>query len=238
MTENINLGSGEGWSLKGWDGLDKIGGQFLNAKSTLPYKTNSIKHVYSSHFFEHINDETTKTLFAECYRVLRSEGVIRIAVPDFGLFIQKYRDGDEHWYRKVLGFEPRPEWPKYGVNDCLSNMLLHWIANHDFDGPKGFYRGPPIGIPEKDVKHKAAIYNTQEFCEWAQGLIPTDKRVLGNHINWWDVTKFKQMLTQAGFKDVRRSEYTKSIAPMMSGGMFDSWKPNRKCFSLYIEAIK
>lgn len=238
MIKGINLGSGKDWSLKNWYGIDRINDEYLDAKSILPFDDNSIEDIYSSHFFEHVDNKTARNLFAESCRVLRQGGILRIVVPNFGLFLQKYREHDENWFRKIRN--GRPEWSRYGVSNCLSNLLLHWIANCDFNGPNGLYRGPPMGILEDDVERKAMTCNTQKFCEWAQSLVlVNDPRVTAQHVNWWDFAKFALFLEQAGFNHIHQRKYMKSSSQaMLKTNMFDSWKPHRKHFSLYVEAIK
>lgn len=239
MIYGVNLGAGSGWKAPHWHGIDKIDGDFLDAKSVFPFDDDSIRWIYSSHFFEHVDDDTADNLFAESYRILKPGGILRIVVPDFGLFIQKYKENDENWYRNIIKAKARDDWSKYGVTDCLSNLLLHWVANHDFNGPKGFYRGPPIGMSEDDVRHKATTCDTEEFCEWAQGLIPDDPRVLGNHINWWNVEKFQIFFKVVGFRTIYHCDYMKSDTKIfLKSNMFDSWKPNRKDYGLYMETKK
>ena len=52
------------------------------------YIINSIKYIYSSHFFEHISDDCATNLFKEVKRVLRADGLLRIVVPNFELLHQ------------------------------------------------------------------------------------------------------------------------------------------------------
>lgn len=235
----INLGSGQDWNRKGWLAIDKVNGNVLDANSILPIPDNSLEAVYSSHFFEHVDDATSRNLFAESYRVLKTDGIFRIVVPNFAIFIQKYKDYDQDWFRKVIKSTARPEWAKYGITDSLDNLLMHWVANYDYKGPKGFYRGPPLGVPDTAIRNRAITLTTQEFCEWAQGLIDrNDPKVTTQHINWWSFKKFTNFLVRAGFTSVYVSEYSKSKSQAMQGGMFDSWRPLRRSYSLYVETIK
>ena len=48
----------------------------------LPFADESVPNVFSSHFFEHLWRADAAKLMAECYRVLRQGGMIRICVPD------------------------------------------------------------------------------------------------------------------------------------------------------------
>ena len=242
MIYGINLGSGSGWQLSHWQEMDQIGGRHLDAETILPFDDSSIRWVYSSYFFEHIDDNTADNLIAESYRILKPGGILRIIVPDFELFIQKYLENDEKWYREITRSTARPEWEKYKVADCLSNLLLDWIANHDFEGSHGPYCGPPIGVSEDDVKYKAKNCDTEDFCEWAQGLIQADDpHIQHNHINWWDVQKFLIFFKASGFRIIFHSDYMQSDARVLlkdNKNMFDSWKPNREHCSIYMETIK
>lgn len=49
----------------------------------IPIRTESVKYIFTSHFLEHITEETAKNLLNECFRVLKKGGLIRIIVPDF-----------------------------------------------------------------------------------------------------------------------------------------------------------
>ena len=47
----------------------------------IPFKNESIPNIFSSHFFEHLTDETAVFIANECFRVLKPGGMIRIIVP-------------------------------------------------------------------------------------------------------------------------------------------------------------
>jgi len=48
----------------------------------LPYADATAEAVYSSHMLEHLYLDDARALLAECFRVLRPGGIIRLAVPD------------------------------------------------------------------------------------------------------------------------------------------------------------
>jgi len=56
----------------------------------IPFKSESIDYLYSSHMLEHLFLEDAKILLMEAYRSLKPRGIIRLAVPDlehaFGLY--------------------------------------------------------------------------------------------------------------------------------------------------------
>jgi SAM-dependent methyltransferase len=58
-----------------------------------PWGDGSCDFVYSSHTLEHLSKEEGRRFLEECHRVLRSEGVIRIVVPDLQYQIGEYVEG-------------------------------------------------------------------------------------------------------------------------------------------------
>ncbi|HZS44961.1 MAG TPA: methyltransferase domain-containing protein [Blastocatellia bacterium] len=61
-----------------------------NLTKPLPFRDNHFECVYASHILEHLYFEQANALLREGYRVLCKNGVIRIAVPDLGLMIERY----------------------------------------------------------------------------------------------------------------------------------------------------
>lgn len=59
----------------------------------LPWATGSVAAVYSSHTLEHLTREEGAALLAECARVLRPGGVVRIVVPDLAAVVREYSEG-------------------------------------------------------------------------------------------------------------------------------------------------
>ncbi|MCM1540507.1 MAG: class I SAM-dependent methyltransferase [Blautia sp.] len=61
----------------------------------LPFDNESVDVVYSSHMIEHLYKEDFQKFLDESYRVLKTNGVFRLVVPDLQLEIKKYNeDGD------------------------------------------------------------------------------------------------------------------------------------------------
>ena len=65
-------------------------------KDCLPFETNSVDFIYSSHTLEHIWPDRLSFVLGEFYRVLKSDGVLRVCVPDMKKAISAYisRDTD------------------------------------------------------------------------------------------------------------------------------------------------
>jgi predicted SAM-dependent methyltransferase len=58
----------------------------------LPLATASLQGIFSEHCLEHFSLENADAILAECKRVLRPGGVIRIVVPDAELYLGLYAE--------------------------------------------------------------------------------------------------------------------------------------------------
>ena len=58
-----------------------------------PWADSSIDIVYSSHTLEHFSKEDGRKFLAECHRVIRRNGIIRIVVPDLRHNVIEYTEG-------------------------------------------------------------------------------------------------------------------------------------------------
>lgn len=239
--KGINIGSGSRWHRMFWRGLDQLDGERLHHKTKLAYANESVNCVYSSHFFEHIDNETAENLFREFYRILKKGGALRIVVPDFEEIKARLLAYDAEYFRNV-GFVGRPEWESFGVEKNAVNFALHWFANYQNipyvqsekkSKPEVFYRGPP-SLSEDIVRKKAKVLGTLEFGEWAISNIPEEYIGNGGHINTWTFRKFDQMLSRMGFS-VRRLTIGASSDKDMA--RFD-FEPDRGRVSMYVEAVK
>jgi SAM-dependent methyltransferase len=56
----------------------------------LPFETNRISAIYGSHVLEHLYHADAQRLLAECKRVLKPGGVIRLVVPDLHSMVVDY----------------------------------------------------------------------------------------------------------------------------------------------------
>ena len=79
-------------------------------------ENETVDYIYCSHALEYKNFDECKLVLKEWFRVLKSGGICRIAVPDFEKLIKLYnstRDID-----KIIG-------PLYGKMDLNENKIYH-----------------------------------------------------------------------------------------------------------------
>jgi SAM-dependent methyltransferase len=58
----------------------------------IPFPADSIDVVYHSHVLEHFDRDDALRLLAECHRVLRPGGILRVVVPDLLRLVTRYQD--------------------------------------------------------------------------------------------------------------------------------------------------
>lgn len=119
--------------LEGWTNID-IDGDGVNTFAwdltrPLPIPDDSIDYIYSEHFIEHISLADGYTLLAECRRVLKPAGVVRLSTPDLHVLVEKYFAGAIGEWRD-MGWEPLT------ACDLLNEGLRNWGHLYVYDEPK------------------------------------------------------------------------------------------------------
>lgn len=87
----VHLGAG-GHHLRGWINVDVLpaGADVLaDFAKPLPFRSASVDYVHSEDLLEHLDVEAGKGLLAECHRVLRPKGVMRILTPDLRALVER-----------------------------------------------------------------------------------------------------------------------------------------------------
>lgn len=91
--KKLNFGCG-GFKLPGWDNYDLE----VDISKPLPFPDGSASHIFAEHVVEHISHQQAWLFFEECRRVLASNGVLRIAIPDVARMERSMTDE----YRKAV----------------------------------------------------------------------------------------------------------------------------------------
>jgi len=116
----LHLGCGR----KYIEGMINIDGNIFRKKDIwldlmlgLPFSDNSIKGIYASHTLEHFKINQARCLLAECYRVLKPGGYMRIVVPSLEYAITA-------WNNKAV--DRLSEWPgKFNsIGGRFNNFIL------------------------------------------------------------------------------------------------------------------
>lgn len=76
-----------------WNRTHKV--RFADATKRIPLEDSSTECIYTSHMFEHLSRVGAKSFLAEARRVLREDGILRIAVPDLTVAVEEFRAGGD-----------------------------------------------------------------------------------------------------------------------------------------------
>jgi predicted SAM-dependent methyltransferase len=116
----LNLGCGSTY-VKGWTNIDFVSSSedviAHNLLKGIPRKDNSFDLVYHSHVLEHFPKAEAPKFIAECYRVLKPGGVIRIAIPDLEQIATNYLKYMNEGLENVPGADKKYEWTMLEMYD-------------------------------------------------------------------------------------------------------------------------
>ena len=109
----LNLGCGSTFH-KDWTNVDFVStGEDViahNLLSGVPFNDNTFEVVYHSHVLEHFPKDKAIVFIKECYRVLKTDGIIRIAIPDLERIAKNYLKYLEESLNNVPKAAEKYEW--------------------------------------------------------------------------------------------------------------------------------
>ncbi len=100
---SVHLGPGQSNYIPNWVNVDA---NILTARIDLwanladgvPFRSSSLKRIYSFHVIEHLPDLFLVDHAKELFRVLDSGGAVRIGGPDIENACRKFVEGDAKWF--------------------------------------------------------------------------------------------------------------------------------------------
>lgn len=98
---HLHLGSGPNY-LAGFVNID--GNPFaksdlwLDLRNGLPFPSDAVDSIYSTHMFEHLYPDELNSLLRECVRVLKPSGGVRLIVPNLESAIEAYCQCRSNWF--------------------------------------------------------------------------------------------------------------------------------------------
>lgn len=123
--------------LSGWLNSDLTGdGQKtfpLDATQPFPFPDNTFDFVYSEHMIEHIHFLQGAHMLAECHRVLRAGGKLRISTPDLAFVVALYQTEKTPLQKEYLAWSTKnfiPDAEKPEDTFVINNFVRAW--GHQF----------------------------------------------------------------------------------------------------------
>jgi hypothetical protein len=115
----LNLGCGS-LPIEGWVNIDLVGlpvDLAWNISKPLPFSAGSVAAIFHEHVLEHLSAADGYALLEECYRVLRSDGVMRAAIPDASKYIHSYCDPTHAFLNSWRSIDERGLTPLLGLQE-------------------------------------------------------------------------------------------------------------------------
>ncbi len=243
----LNLGCG-GNFRDGWINID-INSPYPEVKNYdlrkgIPFDNETADFIYSSHMLEHLSKSDAEKFISECYRVLKKDGILRLAVPDLETIAREYLTNLEEAKQGNEIAKKKYEWIILELLDQMvrnvsgGEMLKYWAQE---DIPAYDYVIQRVGSEAKraieQIRKNGYVpqKEPEEPCE-------IGKFRLSGEIHQWmyDEYSLSELLKKAGFRIVKRTTAEKSMLPEFNNYLLDIDENGeiRKPDSLFMEAAK
>ena len=164
----LHLGCGEKYIL-GFIHIDLDDYPHIDYKTDISdlsmFKDNSVELIYCCHALEYFDRKEVQKVLKEWYRVLKKNGILRVAVPDFEAIVKVYLEYKDLNHQGILG-------PLYGriiVKNHKGEKKIYHKTVYDFKSLKEVLES--IGF--KNVHRydwKGTIH--KDYDDFSQAYVP------------------------------------------------------------------
>lgn len=105
----------------------------LDARKAFPINSDQFDYIFAEHMIEHIRYPAGAMMLAECYRVLRHSGKLRISTPNLRCLIDLYRKDKSSLQTRYLEWATQthvPYAPYVDETFVINNFVRDW--GHQF----------------------------------------------------------------------------------------------------------
>ena len=198
----------------------------LMLKKKWNIKDNSVDLIYTSHCFEHITQDAVNFVFIEAQRILKSNGILRISVPDADLAYEALINNNISFFNSFQSNE-MPLNVKYNneISASIEAEFLRFFCSFELNREN-------ITSVKADIKNLKKEILLDKYRD--NHIINNDYH---NHLNWFNYQKIKRISEVSGFKKekVILSKQNASISEEMRSHQFDKTAPN---YSVYVDIVK
>jgi predicted SAM-dependent methyltransferase len=267
----VNIACGNSY-VEGWVNLDYVPLSpaviRANLVGRLPLDDAAADVVYSSHFFEHIPRKRVANFLAECFRVVKPGGVIRLVLPDLDELCREYlrqRDAGAHnkadfvvleMLDQCVRTEPGGELNSYYENLTRSDEgdMMDYVAIRTGDELSNVVNGTRSSGWRRLMKflsQPSRIWGRLEriYCRSLASLLPAaflEQNVsfagVGERHAWiYDFHTLSGLLEHAGFVFIKKMNFDQSeieAFPFYPLDIDSAGRPRKGLSSMYVEARK
>lgn len=178
---------------------------WLERSEQLPVQSNSMDYVFSSHFFEHVDDELMDALLLEARRILRPGGVMVVLVPHFEKALECYRAGS---WSFVDGWTFLERAERFSINNLELNLETltasmfcgsSHISARKGPGSRWSYDGAPA-IPKDQLRESLLKKSPKEVSNFLNAHLNDPD--LTEHVNAFTEQDLRARIEKIGFESV------------------------------------
>lgn len=245
----LNLGCGEHFHAD-WINIDFHAKSpeviAYNLRNNIPLSDRSVQVVYHSHLLEHLPKSEAEPFLRECYRVLKSDGIIRVVVPDLEQIVRLYLKSLEEASQGSPAGAANYEW--------IILEMYDQVARHYSGGEMAAYLAQNPMQNEEFVRARLGVDGEKSIDKLRSrgkysspdrtGLTPErigKFRQSGEVHQWmYDRYSLELLLKKVGFCDVKVCLASESRIPDFQSYSLDIMPDGRirKADSLFMEASK
>lgn len=136
----LQLGAGAN-ILDGWLNTDKVESYSVMALDTsrpFPIEDASFSFILSEHHIEHMSYFDGQAMLSECYRILTSDGVLRISTPDLNRIVELLTDAptaEQAHYIAYIADNFLPNALGTSAAFVVNNAFYNWGHRFLYDEP-------------------------------------------------------------------------------------------------------
>ena len=131
----LQIGCGT-YTVEGWLNTDlnpcsdKVA--LLDASKKFPFNDNTFDFIFSEHIFEHLKFNDSCNMLSECFRVLKPNGIMRLATPTIEFLFEIYKNPELPLHEEYV------KWVIGSINKDVANLFSYDF--HEIYVINNFYR--------------------------------------------------------------------------------------------------
>jgi predicted SAM-dependent methyltransferase len=210
-------------------GKDVIQCNFLNG---IPMESNTFDLVYNSHVLEHFSKKDGEIFIKECYRILNSGGVIRIAMPNLEEIAKQYLNNIEKGMNTEENANNDYDWIMLEMYDQTvrnnsGGLMLDYLTQATMPNEKYVYER--IGDDAKKWR-KSTDNEEKVMNRGAIGIIKTLCKKPSLIFKGFKLVYLRIVLSKKGYQNYK-------VGKFRSGGEIHQWMYDRYSLSRLLNNI-
>jgi predicted SAM-dependent methyltransferase len=130
---NLEIGAGEKKGHDNWTTMDEndLCDLKWDTRKGIPFPADRLSSIYSSHMFEHLTFTQIEAMLAECKRVLKTNGIFSICVPNARMYLEAYLNNDKDFWNRKPGGRAVTAFNNTTAIDC-ANYIAYMDGLHKY----------------------------------------------------------------------------------------------------------